>query len=417
MTQKEVILEHLKSGKGLTQLEATKKYGILRLASAIHVLRREEGYDIRTREHVAEKSGNVYVEYYLGEGVENADEPSLFPEKPLSPDERLKKYDTVDTSETVLQKGSPPEIGGTEIRAHHVSNPDDPKQILASFREYCEKTHGKKVEITSDWSRQLLKLNRDLPEDSTDDLIRNRNIRSKKLSDFKRALREGTFLYTNIGIGFDEDGWLCDGQTRLTASVQTGLSFFADVSFDISRDAFAVIDSPASARTNKDYAYMAGVSEYTSYTVAAISMLYRHMHGFGHTQKLTGKQLVDATKIFHDVGPSIRLAQRMRVVRAPKGIIAAVHYLASKVNKDVADKAFDDLITGAIADPRDPVLVARNRLISAYNSPSNEFRGAGDRKVRVLLSRAFNYRCIGLKIKSYHLNEGDDWPGDKVKPW
>ncbi len=105
----------------------------------------------------------------------------------------------------------------------------------------------------------------------------------------------------------------------------------------------------------------------------------------------------------------------MRITPGPKAIIAAVHYLAAKINKPVADKAFEDLATGAIADPLDPVLVARNRLILAYNSQANEFRGAGDKRVRVLLSRMFNYRCCGVKLKSYLLKDGDDWPTGNVR--
>ena len=39
MTQDEIILEALKRGDKITQLEATHKYGITRLASVIHRLR------------------------------------------------------------------------------------------------------------------------------------------------------------------------------------------------------------------------------------------------------------------------------------------------------------------------------------------------------------------------------------------
>lgn len=417
MSQQEIILEHLKAGKRITQMEATKKYGILRLAPIIHKLRKQ-GHRVKNDDMIAKKSGNSYAEYYMSEDDVSSQEPSLF-EAPAEAVEqgssKNQSYDRVDVSETALRQEMPPEIGGTELRSHHVGNPDDHKQILVSFRAYCEQTHGKKINITPDWSRLLLKLNRDLPSDSTDDLMRNRPVWDAKLAEFKQDLRNGTFLYTNIGIGFDEDGWLCDGQTRLTASMQTGVSFVADVSFDIPRDAFAVIDSPRSARKNKDFAYMFGVSEYTAVTVSTVSILYRKHHGLVHTQKLNGKQVIEALKQFDDVGPSVRVAHRMKVVPGPKAIMAAVHYLALKVNKAVAEKAFEDLAIGAIANANDPVLVARNRLIKAYNSKGNEFRGAGDKRVRVMLSRMFNYRCAGKEITYYSLNDGDDWPGDPVR--
>ena len=48
MSQSKVVLKHLQSGKELSQLEATQKYGILRLGAIIFNLRKE-GYNISTR--------------------------------------------------------------------------------------------------------------------------------------------------------------------------------------------------------------------------------------------------------------------------------------------------------------------------------------------------------------------------------
>lgn len=410
-TQKQIVLEHLRSGRGITQLEATRRYSITRLAPIIHTLIHQDGIPVKKNDKVATKSSRVYAEYYLEDGLLKTDEPPLF----SLPDAPVQRTDAMDISDTPLVKGNPPQVGGTEVRGHHVSNPGDNRQILESFKSYCRNFNGKRVEITADWSRQLLKLNRNLPVDSGEDLKSNRAISKKKLEDFKDNFRKGTFLYTNVGIGFDEDGWLCDGQTRLTASVETGVPFFADVSFDLSRDAFAVIDSGLSARKNTDFAYMHGVKEYTAATVSTVSILYRKLKGLGHTEKLSSIQIIEALELFPDVGPSVRMAKLMRVTPGPKSTIAAVHYLASKINKAVADKAFEDLATGAVSDVRDPVLVARNRLISAYNSSGNEFRGAGDKRVRIMLSRMFNYRCSGVKLKSYLLDSGDDWPSGAAR--
>lgn len=47
ISQRDVILNHLKEGKEITQLEATEKYGILRLGAIIFNLRKD-GYNIHT---------------------------------------------------------------------------------------------------------------------------------------------------------------------------------------------------------------------------------------------------------------------------------------------------------------------------------------------------------------------------------
>lgn len=58
-THKKIVLKHLQSGKELSQLEATQKYGILRLGAIIFNLRKE-GYKIVTRmEHKPNRYGNT----------------------------------------------------------------------------------------------------------------------------------------------------------------------------------------------------------------------------------------------------------------------------------------------------------------------------------------------------------------------
>lgn len=58
-SQYDVVLEHLKSGKELSQLEATQKYGILRLGAIIFNLRKD-GYSISTKiEHTPNRYGNI----------------------------------------------------------------------------------------------------------------------------------------------------------------------------------------------------------------------------------------------------------------------------------------------------------------------------------------------------------------------
>lgn len=69
MSQTEMVLAHLKSGKTLTSLEAIKLYRITRLASRIYDLRRtDEGKKIRGYLcEVKTKFGKTHVKrYYMG---------------------------------------------------------------------------------------------------------------------------------------------------------------------------------------------------------------------------------------------------------------------------------------------------------------------------------------------------------------
>ena len=58
LSQRNVILNHLKEGKEITQLEATQKYGILRLGAIIFELRKD--YPIITiMKHELNRYGNI----------------------------------------------------------------------------------------------------------------------------------------------------------------------------------------------------------------------------------------------------------------------------------------------------------------------------------------------------------------------
>ena len=66
-SQSKVVLMHLQSGKELSQLEATQKYGILRLGAIIFNLRKD-GYKITSRlERKPNRYGNTsnYAVYKL----------------------------------------------------------------------------------------------------------------------------------------------------------------------------------------------------------------------------------------------------------------------------------------------------------------------------------------------------------------
>lgn len=69
MTQKERILRHLRDYGSITQLEALKEYGIMRLSSRVSDLK-AEGYPIR-REMVTTKNryneNTSYARYFMDE--------------------------------------------------------------------------------------------------------------------------------------------------------------------------------------------------------------------------------------------------------------------------------------------------------------------------------------------------------------
>lgn len=63
MSQKSRILNHLKTGKAITQIEALNLFGCFRLASRIEELR-SQGYDIKTV--MIDYNNKRFAKYILG---------------------------------------------------------------------------------------------------------------------------------------------------------------------------------------------------------------------------------------------------------------------------------------------------------------------------------------------------------------
>ena len=66
MTKKQQILNHLKSGKTITSMEAIELYKVTRLAAVVHTLKKE-GHQIES-ENVKGNNGNysIYKMYFTG---------------------------------------------------------------------------------------------------------------------------------------------------------------------------------------------------------------------------------------------------------------------------------------------------------------------------------------------------------------
>ena len=71
MTQRERILRHLKHYGSITQLEAMREYGIMRLGARIYDLRRDGYVIIKTTETTRNRYGEAcsYARYRLEEAA------------------------------------------------------------------------------------------------------------------------------------------------------------------------------------------------------------------------------------------------------------------------------------------------------------------------------------------------------------
>lgn len=91
------------------------------------------------------------------------------------------------------------------------------------------------VTITPDMAREFLSHNTD-----------NRHIRKAAIRTYAEDMENGRWFLTTDAIGFDKNGVLINGQHRLLACIEAGVSFQSFVDYGLDASAFSAIDNGVS---------------------------------------------------------------------------------------------------------------------------------------------------------------------------
>jgi hypothetical protein len=406
MTQKNIVLTHLKAGKTISQWESTKKYSILRLAPIIHELRKE-GWPIADETKSA-RNGNGFKIYWLDLDKEHPREPSLFDvdgdagKSPVA--------DTVDTSATALRPENPPEVYRPEVRPHHVANPNDGGQIFRTFREHCAKSGGRRVTIEPGMARELLKLN----------WASNRPINEATVERYAAEMKAGEWKYNGDQISLDEKQRLLQGQHRLAACVRADVPLVTDVAFDVDPDSYATMDR-GRPKSGADIARYEGVEEHHSAHSAAVKILFRYDAGLEFNAKLSSEQERKAHRRYRDAAPWVKAAVSMRFgkvkgIKGPTGLLAALLYLCARIDPGDARQFAKELEigVGGVLHARHPSFIA-HRMVNE----KGKFLGYnGYTEYRRIISKAWEHRRKGVEVSHFKPSSNDpEWPVGSRRPW
>lgn len=92
----------------------------------------------------------------------------------------------------------------------------------------------------------------------------NRNISQRRVDRYANDMREGRWQLSHQGIAFDTDSHLIDGQHRLAAVAQSGVTVEMNISYDVPRESFTTMDqhhvrTVASFMTGKNAGFRAAL--------------------------------------------------------------------------------------------------------------------------------------------------------------
>lgn len=234
----------------------------------------------------------------------------------------------------------------------------------------------------------------------------NRTLNDTHLASIVRDIKAGNWVEgTGSMVSFAKNGELVDGQHRLGAIVRSKTPLRLSFKFGISEDAKRVIDT-GRKRTFADFITMTEghdakyKTERASVTRLVYGFLHDQHHPHGYTNNIvkpTQSDLYTIAEEFHeDIADAVQKALGPgHVQKVTVGSYAAFVYLLAAASDygDYAQEFMGHLSTGANMEANNPIMVARNRLLTR-----DEYRSAKNKD-----------RTIGLLVKTWNL-----WIRDKT---
>lgn len=256
------------------------------------------------------------------------------------------------------------------------------------------------------------------PEVATSMLARkntNRSFRLPQLNKLKRAMELGRWEINGETIIFDEDGRLIEGQHRLKAVVESGVSIWSFCVHGIDRERFKTMGQGAK-RTAGDILGIQGLKNSRN-LAAALRWVYRYENDFMNNPhpNITDDELADTLPDHPTIVDSFSLGAKAHGLAAP-GMVTALHYLCSKRDKGIANDFFWKFATGEHLDQGDVILVLRNRLLRSLGKRGTKYVMRDEQKAPTIVNAWNLIRKRGwVKIKdaspiAWHGSQGQKFP-------
>jgi hypothetical protein len=225
-------------------------------------------------------------------------------------------------------------------------------------------------------------------------MILNRTTDWSRVRQYAAAMAARRWAHNGETLQVGVSGKTLNGQHRYLACAESGQDFQAWVIYNVPEETITTMDTGKS-RSAGDVLAMHGVG--SSYTVAgAVRWLMKIGRGGApmvNIEGVTNEDVLAWCDEHPDIQDSVRIAVGVNTL-CPASVVAAVHWLFARTDRTAADQFVHDLRTGAIADERDPVLVARNRLIKMKQA--KEKKNSVD--VPALMINAWNARRAGARV-------------------
>lgn len=215
----------------------------------------------------------------------------------------------------------------------------------------------------------------------------NRPLMQKLVKFYAHQMETGKWQLNGDTIRLDKNGYVLDGQHRLSAIVESGIPLTTYVLRGLDKDVFKTIDC-GKGRTPADFLHIEGfgkkgVNLKNLAACAKIVMNFNKETGEyeqGNKGRMSPTELIQFVDNHSGLVQSSLIGMNFRSLCSPS-IAGGLHYVFSIVNPDKANDFFDGLLTGEGLTKGNPILTVRNRLMTIRNQTG----GAGGSYQRMMV--------------------------------
>lgn len=193
--------------------------------------------------------------------------------------------------------------------------------------------------------------------------VRNRTVTPDTVTKYARDMRNNDWLWTGEPIQIDHDGYIRNGQHRLLAIIESGVTLDLIVISDVDPKAQLVMDVGRPRGTGAQMQLL-GVKSAHHITAMANLLLRWRAGRMMNTFQASVIEVDRLIKTEDTLVAALSMTHRVRNVirKAPQSVLGAAFVEAGHVDVDARDVFFDLLATGADLGARNPILVLRNRI-------------------------------------------------------
>jgi hypothetical protein len=247
-----------------------------------------------------------------------------------------------------------------------------------------------------------------------DTMDKNRRVRKRVVERYALAMKADQWSLTGEPIIFSTKGVLLDGQHRLHACIEAGVSFRSDVRRGVNAETFADINTGAS-RTPGDALYIAGFAK-TKLCAAAIKVIHNLelMEEDDKLRNVRGRDITrqDLLRFMEDHEEELSECARVcdgegKALLRPPSVFVALRFRFGQSNAMRAQQFFDQLVTGADLSSDNPINKLRNYLIRELSQKN--LRRSLEWKVAVTI-KCWNAWLRGDSVRQLKFSDDENWP-------